>query len=238
MHHALSLAVSPNLATHQRHVGELSMWKNGYAAMSARQGVFAAMLAMHGMTGPSDPIEGRHGLWAQTGCNSVHLKSPAPAGLPLGIARTCIKHWPVRDSCQLPVDTALELRAKVEVAAIETIKVYIYEPAYQDRKAEPELWMPRTRETADHSMPFLVAAALLDGEITLNTFERARYNDPDARKLMDRVTLQADPQFTRAAPRVRNCRIEVTLRNGAKYGACLTRRNDPKCAMIASMSEI
>jgi len=212
--HALSLAVVPNLATHQRHRGELSMWKGGASAMAARQGVFAALLAREGMTGPSDPIEGEAGLWVQTGCRGVELAQPGDPKNAPAMARTHIKRWPVRDSCQLPIATALELKSKLNGAEIESLSVLTYRSAFRGRDFEPEFWSPQTRETADHSMPFLVTAALIDGAVTPATFDRARFLDDDILRLMARTSVEPDPEFSARAPAERNCRIEARLRDG------------------------
>src|SRR5207249_4996585 len=80
-----------------------------------------------------------------------------PAGrlaAPLGLNQTNIKKYPVRDSCQLPIDTALELRKKLAGRQPKSLKVDTYKSAHLGAVADPELWAPKTRETADHSMPF------------------------------------------------------------------------------------
>ena len=227
---ALSLAVSPNLATHQRHVGQLSMWKAGYAAMAARQGMFAALMAREGMTGPADPIEGENGLWAQIGWQKRPLRPLSGHGADFGVMLTNIKRWPVRDSCQLPIDAALDLRAKAAGRPMRSVQVTTYASAYRGREHEPELWEPQTRETADHSMPFLVCVALLDGAVNLKTFDARRFLDDDVRDLMGRTSVQADPAFSAQAPATRNCRIRVELEGGDWVESHLVRPSRPDLA--------
>lgn len=224
---AVSLAISPNLATHQRHVGELSMWKAGYAAMAARQAVFAALMAREGMTGPIDPFEGDNGFWAQIRWRERPLRALAGPGIDPGVTLTNIKRWPVRDSCQLPIDTALELRGEVKPANVRALRVAIYASASQDRAREPEMWAPMTRETADHSLPFLVCAALLDGAVTIGTFDRQRFLDTEVRALMAHCDVAADDEYSRQAPAIRNCRIEAELEDGRTVTVHRTRASRP-----------
>ena len=77
---AIALAVVPNLCTYQTRSGELSMWKGSAAANGARQGVFAALLAAEGMTGPSEPFDGTFGVWKQTVGAACELKPLAAPG--------------------------------------------------------------------------------------------------------------------------------------------------------------
>jgi len=227
MGEALSLAVSPNLATHQRHVGELSMWKAGYAAMAARQGMFAALMAREGMTGPVDPMEGENGLWAQIRWQKGLSRPLSGPGSDFGVMLTNIKRWPVRDSCQLPIDAALDFRSKAAGRTLRSLHVTTYASAYRGREQEPELWEPKTRETADHSLPFLVCAALLDGTVSLGTFEQKRFLDGDVRSLMARASVQVDPAFSAQAPATRNCRIRGELEGGDWIESHLVRASRP-----------
>jgi len=62
-----------------------------------------------------------------------------------------------------------------------------------------------------------VAAALLDGDITLNTFESKRFLDPDVVELMAKIELREDPEFTKQYPEVWNCRIRALTRSGKQH---------------------
>jgi 2-methylcitrate dehydratase len=215
LHHAVALAVIPNLCTFQSRAGtELSMWKGCAAANGARQGVFAAQLASHGMTGPTDPFDGTYGLWAQTVGQRYQLKPLGASSEPLAITQSAIKKFPVRNSCQTPVETALDLRRRISPGDIAEIWVETYQSAYDKTASDKEQWAPRTRETADHSLPFAVAVALLDGEITPGTFNRERYLDPDVLGLIEHMRVSPNPDFTREfGNEVQNCRIVARSRS-------------------------
>ncbi len=212
--HAISIAITPNITLAQTRLGELSMWKGCAAANGVRNGVFAAVAAQHGLTGPDQPIEGRWGLknvlgdfqWAPFGGQ----------GGPFRITKTHLKYFPAVVHAQSPVSAALELHGKVDVHDIEAITVDTYWVAkrYSDpNRAEP-LWHPRTRETADHSIPYLVAAALLDGDVTEASFTPERIADARLGDLMRRIVMREKPEFTAAYPDGWPCRIELSMKNG------------------------
>lgn len=215
MHEALALAIIPNLSTYQSRAGELSMWKGCAAANGARQGVFAAQLAAAGMTGPSEPFDGVFGLWKQTMGKAYEIKPFARGDEGVyAVAQSNIKKYPVRDSCQLAVDTARILHDKVDGRAIEALKVETYRSAYKGAVEDPELWAPRTRETADHSMLVAIAVTLLDGSVTPDTFNSDRFKHPEVLGLIKRTKVEVLDEFTKQAPGVRNCRVSATVADG------------------------
>jgi 2-methylcitrate dehydratase len=114
----------------------------------------------------------------------------------------------------VPVFAALELRPKVREAEIETLVIETFKQAFERWISLPEIWRPETRETADHSLPFCVAAALIDGEITPGTFDSERYRDPDILDLMGRSRIELNETFADLAPETRCCRITAALTNG------------------------
>lgn len=215
MHEALALSIIPNLSTYQSRAGELGMWKGCAAANGARQGVFAAMLAAEGMTGPSEPFDGVFGLWKQTMGKAYEIK-PFARGKDgrYAVAQSNIKKYPVRDSCQLAVDTARALRAKLAGRAVAALRIETYRSAYKGAVEDPELWAPRTRETADHSMLVAIAVTLLDGSVTPDTFNSDRFKHPEVLDLIRRTKVDVVDDFTRQAPGVRNCRVTATLADG------------------------
>ena len=221
LRHALALSVIPNLCTYQTRAGELSMWKGCAAANGARQGVFAAYLAAEGMTGPYEAFDGVFGLWNQTLGKPFEVKPFARAGDVFAVTQTNIKKFPVRDSCQLPVETALALRAEIAAGDIEKLRVVTYRSAHKGAVADPELWRPRTRETADHSMPVSIALALIDGDITGASFDRERFRDDDVLALIGRTEVVVSDEFSSRTPGVRSCRLEATDKAGETHVAHL-----------------
>ena len=242
MGQAISLAVTPNLPLGVTRTGELSMWKGCATASATRAGIFAAQLAELGMTGPGAPFEGRRGLWEQGVGRTVQI-TPFPKGANGGydeeesrfrIMNTTFKSYPSQIHTQAPAGLAVELHPQVSVTEMESIRVFTYAGGVSTPVTEPEKWDPKTRETADHSIPYLVAAALLDGEVTAATFSDDKLRDTGLRRLMSMMTLEEDPEFSSRYPEEYNCRIEVTRKSGSRVSA--STRN-PKGHRLNPMSD-
>ncbi len=215
MHHALALAIVPHIALNQTRAGQLSMWKGMAGPYAAKQGLFAAMMAQAGMTGPENPYDGDFGLWNQTMGKSYAVKIPQRfKGHRFAVGQTNIKRFPVRDAIQIPIVAALELRRKIDIGNIDTVRIDTYAKHFGAQKEDAALWSPKTRETADHSLPFSVAAALIDGEVTPETFERERFLDKDIAAMMKRLRIELVDAFDKAAPATRSCRLVATLTDG------------------------
>jgi 2-methylcitrate dehydratase len=113
----------------------------------------------------------------------------------------------------------LELRQRIGTAEIESVHMATYGEAVRRTAREAEKWDPNTRETADHSIPYLVAAAFHDGEVTPATFAPSRIQDPALRSLIKKLTVVEEPEFTRRYPAESCTRIEVTTTDGRRVAA-------------------
>ena len=213
---ALAIAVTGSIPTRQTRSGELSMWKGVATAAAVRAGVTAALLAQAGMTGPTAAFEGRHGVWDQV-TGPFQLGSMGGRGVPFGIERTNLKFFPSEYHSQAPLWIALELRKKVAAADIDAINVQTYYTAWSEIGSEPEKWNPRTRETADHSLPYLLALGFMDGRITVDSFSERRMHDPLLRQLMKRIKITENKEFTRQFPAKLMTEIEVIARGGPRF---------------------
>ena len=221
LRHAISLAIIPNLSTYQTRTGELSMWKGCAGPNGARNGIFAARLAREGMSGPFNAFEGVFGVWNQAlNGKNFEIKLPNFQGKwDWGIEQTNIKTHAVRDSCQLPIFTAIELREKLGGKKISGLKIETYKSAWEGAAKDAELWSPKTRETADHSMLFSVACAVIDGKVVPDSFEKKRFLDADVIDIIERCEVEVLDDFSSATPEKRNCRITATTEAGEKVTA-------------------
>ena len=221
MGHAISLAIAPSLPLGVTRTGELSMWKGCATATATRSGIFAAELAQQGMTGPKEPFEGRRGLWEQVLGDSVQIPSfeKSRESEDFRILATTFKAYPAQIHTQCPTGLALELYPKIAGAQIRSVLIQSYASAVSSPATEPEKWDPKTRETADHSIPYLVAAALQDGRVNASTFSEERIHHPALRSLMAKFTMEEAPDFTQRYPEEYNCRIEITDDSGNVYEA-------------------
>jgi 2-methylcitrate dehydratase len=211
---ALALAGVNSASLRQTRVGQLSMWKGCAFAHAARTGVFAATLARHGMTGPSEIFEGEMGFWKQV---SGAFELPALGGgqVPFKILDTSIKFYPAEYHAQSAIEAALALRPKIgDVKQIAAITIQSFDAAVEIIGGDEEKWRPTSRETADHSLPYCVAVALMDGEVSLDQFTTERIADPALRALMERIAVVRNAELTQGYPEGIPNRLEVTLRSG------------------------
>lgn len=188
MVHALGLAGVCNFATRQTRTGQISDWKACAFSNAARNGIFAADLARQGMTGPHEIFEGPKGLFQMvTGPFEVAWAAGPDDWM---INKTYIKFWPAEYHSQSAIDAALQLRSEVgDCGQIESILIESFEAAVSIIGSEPEKWRPTSRETADHSMGYCVAVALLDGDVTRASFSEARIRDAAVLGLLDKIKI-------------------------------------------------
>jgi 2-methylcitrate dehydratase len=219
MEQAISLAIVPNLPLGVTRVGELSMWKGCAAACATRAGIFAAQLAQEGMTGPAGPFDGPRGLWDQAVGQPIGLEQFGGGPEPFRIAETSFKFFPSQIHTQGPIGLALELRSQVPAAQISAIRIRTYRVAVRSAATDPQKWAPQTRETADHSIPYLVATALQDGAVTPASFTNERIQSPAVRQLMSKMTIEEDSEFTERFPEELTCRMEITNTSGQRCSA-------------------
>jgi 2-methylcitrate dehydratase len=219
--HAISMATVPHAAMRETRAGELSMWKGAAAANAARNAVFATLLAEKGMTGPTRPFDGEMGFVRQLlggeGFDEGALSRLEAKAPPRRILDTHIKFWPVEYHAQSAVDAALQFPAGFlrDADGIKSIEIDTLDAAYQIIAKDSEKWDPKTRETADHSLQYIVVAALLDGEVTSRTFEPERFRDARTLGILkDRVTVREDPELSAGYPEGIPNRIMVTTTGG------------------------
>lgn len=212
---AISIIAVANVPMRNTRAGELSLWKGAATAFATRNGVFAALLAGEGMEGADKPFEGKHGLWDLI-TGSFELPPLPTQGGPYRSAETRLKYWPVEYNGQLPVWAALELRSHADWREIADIQIGTYTFCYTEIGSEPEKWDPKTRETADHSLPYLFAKTIVDGTITLAAFEERAYRDPALRPLMAKIHVALDKEVASIYPKIISMKIIATTTDGRR----------------------
>src|SRR5262245_22978146 len=219
--HTIGLAGVCTVALRQTRSGELSMWKGCAFANAARNGVFAATLAADGLTGPAPIFEGDLGFFKLV---SRHPFTPAPfGGEPENadgfmIDKTYIKYWPAEYHSQSAIDAAIQLRKELkgDVSRVEIVDIDTFEASYNIIGKYPEAWAPKTRETADHSLPYCTAAALYDGDVTLKTFDEGHFTNPKLVAFTGKVKVKHDPSLDGRYPKGIPNRITLTLADGKR----------------------
>jgi len=219
MEEAINIAATTGFALRQTRAGELSMWKGCAAAHASRNGLFSAVLAWRGMTGPKPVFEGEYGFFRVGLCgDSFQLPELGENGY--RILRTSIKYWPVEYHSMSAVEAALKLRERtgaLKPEDIDSVEVDTFTVSYNIIVKDKEKWDPHTRETADHSLPYIVAAALLDGHVWTDTFRPERFLAEDVRKVMARMKIKVNDEYDRLYPEGIGNKITLRLKNGEIY---------------------
>jgi 2-methylcitrate dehydratase len=214
--HAINIALNSHIAMRQVRAGELSMWKALSFCNAARNAVFSAMLARHGMTGPAPIFEGEMGFWKQvSGPFALDTSGFGGRKGTFKINEAIIKYFPAEIHSQTAIRAAIEARKEIGgIGDIESIEIGTHEAGFRIIGKDPEKWDPHTRETADHSLPYIVAAALMDGKINKATFSEKRFRDPDTLALLKKTTVKENPEFTSLYPASIPNEIRITLKDG------------------------
>jgi len=213
--HAVGIAASSSLPLRVTRSGELTPWKSAATAFAVRNGVFAALLAREGMVGPGNAFEGRNGLWENVTGPFELPAFPNQGGEPL-TPKVQIKYWPVETNGQPVIFAALELRPKVAPDDLTEIEVFTSKFTWFEIGSEPEKWDPRTRETADHSLPYMLARTLVDGALTVASFRDEAVRDPALRPLMAKIKVTVDDAIEAMLPDMA-LRVVATTRDGARH---------------------
>lgn len=215
--HALGIAGTTGTALRLARAGELSMWKGCAFAFAARNAVFAAQLAALGMTGPAPLFEGEMGFMQQVSGPFELTRLGGPTADDWMLPRTAIKFVPAEYHSQSAIAAALDLRPRIgDPRRIRSVEIATFRTAVEIIAKDPEKWHPKTRETADHSLPYCVAVALLDGQVSAAQFVPERLNDPRLLDLIARTTVVEDPVLTSRYPESIPNRLKVILDDGTE----------------------
>src|SRR6266446_2495044 len=179
--HAVNIAGVACAAMRQARVGELSHWKGVAFANAARHGVYSALLARAGMTGPAP----------------YHSQSA--------------------------IESALFLRKQIGSSVdVKSMTIESHDASVDIIGSEPEKWKPETRETADHSLPYITAIALIDGEVTEKQFQPDRFMDPKIWRFLENVKVERNAELSAIYPGAVANIVHVDLADGKR----LTKRVD------------
>lgn len=216
--HALSFAATSALSTRAVRAGQLSHMKGFATALAAKEAVFYLQLARAGLTAPAEPFDGRHGI--------VELVTGQAGPLELApfddwtILRCKLKYWPAAYNTQPAIWAALELREQLTPDDLESVTLGVNKRAWHESGSEAAKWEPQTRETADHSIPYLFARAFVDGVIDEESYEPDRIRDARIRDLMKKVQVVVDPAMESQRPKlVLGCRAAAVDARGARHEA-------------------
>lgn len=190
---SINIALAGHLALRQSRAGEISEWKGLAFGNAVRNAFVAIELAREGIHGPSEIFEGEFGLYS-------HLSHPPELNVEdfggrqgeFRINKTNIKRYPIGYHIQGAVDCVFSLLAEEEIPLeeIDSIEIETYERAVNVTAGDDEKWNPQNRNAADHSLPYCVARAFIDEEMTLEQFTEEKVADPMVRELMNKIEVE------------------------------------------------
>lgn len=214
LRHAIALALVPNLALQATRLNEVSMWKGMASANAARNGFFAARLARAGVTGPPTPFEGRGGLF-----EALNRRGSLDAwSRPHAAVHDChLKRFAAGYFSQSAIEAAIDVHRDVpHPNDIVQIDVGTFQFGARVMAGDPNKWTPTTRETADHSLPYVVAHALAYGALNPDSYTPARLHDPAITRLLSALTVTVDEECQQSWPQACVSRVTVTLADGRR----------------------
>ena len=215
---AINIMVAGHIALNQTRVGNVSQWKACAYANASRNALFAAQLAARGMTGPSPIFEGRNGFFKIVSREPFELAPFGGDGRPFGIMKTHLKRFPLGNYSQTVVTAVLEARGIVtDIRDIAEVQIHVSKKAMNVMADGPEKWRPRNRETADHSMPYTAAVALMYGTIDQSYFDEKYFlHDKELLDLVGRIRCSASEEADRRDAEINLCELDVIMRTGER----------------------
>ena len=212
---AVAIAGSLLNALRVTRTGELSHWKGLAYPAAAFAATHAAFLAMRGVTGPREVFEGNKGFidaiagpfeidWQQEDLESVR--------------HTILKRYNAEIHSQSAIEALLELRAEHGLTGIEVERIELdtFQVAFDiiGGGEEGDKYRVRSKEEADHSLPYLLAVALLDGQVLPEQYLPERITAEDVQQLLRRVDVRPDADLSRRFPTQHSARLRLHLRDG------------------------
>jgi 2-methylcitrate dehydratase len=212
---AIAIAGTSLNALRVTRTGELSHWKGLAYPAAAFAATHAAFLAMRGVTGPREVFEGNKGFiesiagpfeidWSREDLESVR--------------RTILKRYNAEIHSQSAIEALLELRAEhgLTGAEVQRIELDTFQVAFDiiGGGEEGDKHRVSSKEEADHSLPYLLAAALLDGQVLPEQYLPERIAADDVQHLLRRVAVRPDPELSRRFPAEHSARVRLHLRDG------------------------
>ena len=210
--------------------GKLTMMKNTVDPMATQSGVLAALLAEKGYTGPEHVIDGKEGL--------THVFKPDwklnlltdGLGETWRITQCGMKAFPTEALTHTAISAVLDLVKSNDLHPDNVQKVQIRSLARAaDILSDPSKYDPRSKETADHSLPYVIAAALVDRQVTPAQFTMAKIMDPKIREQLQKVEVVADPEIEKVFPTLQRVIVHIDTRDGRSFNKQLDfPKGDPR----------
>ena len=213
--HAIGISASRHCTLGAVTAGKLTMMKNTVDPLATQSGVLAALLAEKGYSGPEHVIDGKEGL--------THVFKPEwkidlltdGLGESWRITQCGMKAFPTEALTHTPISAVLDLVKMNDLRPDDVEKIRIRSLARApDILSDPSKYDPRTKETADHSLPYVIAAALVDRQVTATQFTLEKIMDPKIREQLKKVEVVADPEIEKVFPALQRVIVQIQTRDG------------------------
>jgi len=216
--HAVGISGSSHATFGAVTAGKLTMMKNTVDPLATQRGVLAALLAERGYTGPEHVIDGKEGLVETLGPEWKLDVLTDGLGESWRITRCGMKAFPTEALTHTPISAVLDLVTEHDLAAdgVEEVRIRSLARA-ADILADPSKYTPHNRETADHSLPYVIAAALVDRQVTPLQFTIAKIEDPRIRAQLNKVVVVADPEIEKDFPARQRVSVTITTIDGRSF---------------------
>jgi len=217
MQHAIGIASCRCFTLGCAVAGKLTMMKNTVSPMATRAGVEAALLAQKGYTGPENVIDGKEGMVHCLGEAWDMGRLTDGLGERFMITDCGMKSFPVEALMHSPTSATLHLLTEHRLTAEDVREVLIESIARAaDILSDPAKYDPQGKESADHSLPYCIAAALAEGRVTPLEFKEDKLWDKRLRSQMAKVKVVANEEFENAFPAKQCARVTITTSDGRK----------------------
>ncbi|MFZ0947847.1 MAG: MmgE/PrpD family protein [Candidatus Sulfotelmatobacter sp.] len=228
--HAIGISASRHCTLGAVTAGKLTMMKNTVDPMATQSGVFAALLAEKGYSGPEHVVDGKEGLTHVFGPEwKLNLLTDG-LGDSWRITQCGMKAFPTEALTHTPISAVLDLVKTNDLHPEQVEKIQIRSLARAaDILSDPSKYDPHTRETADHSLPYVIAAALVERKVTPVQFTMEKIMDPKIRAQLKKVEVVADPEIEKVFPALQRVIVNMTTADGRTFSKQLDfPKGDPR----------
>jgi 2-methylcitrate dehydratase len=209
--HAVGISASRQATLGAVTAGKLTMMKNTVDPLATQSGVLAALLAEKGYTGPEHVLDGKEGLTHVLGPEWKLNLLTDRLGESWRITQCGMKAFPTEALTHTPISAVLDLvkRNDLKPQQVRRIKIHSLARA-ADILSDASKYDPRTKETADHSLPYVIAAALVERQVTPAQFTPEKIMDPTIRAQLEKVEVVADAEIEKVFPALQRVVVEIT----------------------------
>ena len=216
--HAIGISASRHCTLGAVTAGKLTMMKNTVDPMATQSGVFAALLAEKGYSGPEHVIDGKEGL---THCFGPEWKLnflTDGLGESWRITQCGMKAFPTEALTHTPISAVLSIVKDNDLKPEQVQQIHVRTTARgADILSDPSKYDPHTKETADHSLPYVIAAAVAERQVTPLQFTMAKIMDPTIRAQLRKVVVVADAEIEKCFPALQRVIVKITTTDGRSF---------------------